>query len=302
MRKLYRIVFAAIFAALACSVAVHAEDPKFQAVSDVVYKTVGERQIKLNIYLPLKDGQTVKGAPLLIFINSGCWYSDNQGDGWFWRNIHAYERGFAVASVGHRSISEAPFPAALEDVRAAVRFLRKHADEYGYDPDRFAVAGFSSGGNLALSLGISDEKSPFNVGDNLDVSGQVQRVVDFYGPSDFVSIFERYPRQALDCIYQAVGMPRESGEKENAQNAELMKRAALYSPITYVDSNYAPTLILHGTCDTAVPISQSALMYEKLLVFGVKARFLPSDGGVHDCATLFPLAYVEREVFDFLNW
>ncbi|MBP5621200.1 MAG: alpha/beta hydrolase [Thermoguttaceae bacterium] len=279
------------------------EAPKFQQISDVVYKTVGDREIKLNLFLPLKDGQTLKGEPLLIWLDSGCWYSGEPGDGGLWKLLGALDRGFAVASVSHRPINEAAFPAPMEDVRAAVRFLRKHADEYGYDPDRFAVSGASSGGHLSLTLGISDEKSPFNVGDNLDVSGQVQRVVDYFGPADLTVAFDRYAQQSIDCIYLAVGMPREAADKANAElYAELQTRAKKYSPIFYVDEHYAPTIILQGTNDPLVPLSQSAMMYEALRIAGVRTQLLVSDGGVHSPQTLFSPDQQIREIFEFLQW
>lgn len=279
-----------------------ADEPEYQAISNVVYKKVGDREIKLNLFLPLENGQVVKGRPLLIYLDSGCWYSGEPGDGGFWKAHGARRRGFAIASVSHRPINEAVFPAPMEDVRAATRFLRKHADEYGYDPTRFAVMGCSSGGNLALSLGVSDEKTPFNVGDNLDVSGQVQRVIDFYGPADFEDIFRRYPVQALDCVYAAFGAKREAGDPNDPGHAELMEKARLYSPINYVDKNFAPTLVLHGTMDWAVPFSQSALLYESLTLHGVRSQFYVSDGGVHDVGTIGSPNLREREIFEFLQW
>ena len=104
-----------------------AAEPEYQTISNIVYKTVGDREIKLNLFLPLQDGQIVKGRPLLIYLDSGCWYSGEPGAGGVWTEFGARERGFAIASVSHRPINEAVFPAPMEDVRAAVRFLRKHA-------------------------------------------------------------------------------------------------------------------------------------------------------------------------------
>ena len=296
-------VLTALVAGLAFVPAANAADePEYQTITDIVYKKVGDREIKLNLALPLKDGKIVKGRPLLIFLDSGCWYSGDPGNGGVWTDLGALERGFAIASVSHRPINEATFPAPMEDVRAAVRFLRKHAAEYGYDPDRFAVCGCSSGGHLSLTLGISDEKSIFNVGDNLDVSGQVQRVIDFYGPSDFEDVFNRYPNQAIDCVYDAFGAKREAVAADNPGRPELMELAKKYSPINYVDENYAPTLLLHGTMDPIVPCSQSVLMYEKLMIFGVRSQLYVSDGGVHDTNTVGSKNLRAREIFEFLGW
>ena len=105
-----------------------ADEPNFQQISNVVYKKVGDREIKLNLFLPLKDGQTLKGEPLLIYLDSGCWYSGEPGDGGLWRILGALDRGFAIASVSHRPINEAKFPAPMEDARAARgRRARSHA-------------------------------------------------------------------------------------------------------------------------------------------------------------------------------
>lgn len=298
------LLSAFVFSLFACALTpIRAEEPAFQQISNIVYKKVGDREIKLNLFLPVKDGETLKGEPLLIWLDSGCWYSNDPGVGGMWARLKAIERGFAVASVTHRSITEASFPAPMEDVRAATRYLRKHAAEYGYDPNRIAVMGASSGGHLSLTLGISDEQSPFNVGENLDVSGQVQRVIDFYGPADFTVSFDRYATQSIDCIYKAIGMERSASDKANAEEyAELQSRAKKYSPITYVDGKFAPTLILQGTDDPLVPLSQSALMYERLRLAGVRTQLIVSDGGVHDITSLFSAAMMEREIFEFLGW
>ena len=109
---------AATFAFASAAVStLNADEAKYQQVSDVVYKKVGDREIKLNLFLPLKDGAPVKNAPLYIYLDSGCWYSGNPGDGGFWRWLGVLDRGCAIASVSHRPINEAPFPAPMEDVR-----------------------------------------------------------------------------------------------------------------------------------------------------------------------------------------
>ena len=281
----------------------NADEPKFQQVSDVVYKKVGDREIKLNLFLPLKNGETVKNAPLYIYLDSGCWYSGNPGDGGFWRWLGVLDRGAAIASVSHRPINEAPFPAPMEDVRAAVRFLRKNADKYGLDPNNFTAGGYSSGGHLSLTLGISDAKSVYEVGDNLDVSGQVQQVVEFYGPTDFPLVFERISREAVDCIYVAFNIKKaDADDKTSPIYADLMERAKKYSPLHAVDADFAPTLILHGTDDTIVPLSQSALLFDELRKAGVRAKLIVGNGGVHDGGTVALPQEFRRETAEFLGW
>ena len=133
-----------------------------------------------------------------------------------------------------------------------------------------------------MILGISDEQSIFDVGDNLDVSGQVQRVIDFFGPADLEDSFRRYSDLVIDCIYDAFGFKRSAGKVDDPEHDALMKKAKEYSPINYVDNAFAPTLLLQGTMDPLVPLSQSAVMYEKLMINGVRCQLHVSDGGVHD--------------------
>ena len=291
-----------VFASAAVST-LNADEAKYQQVSDVVYKKVGDREIKLNLFLPLKDGAPVKNAPLYIYLDSGCWYSGNPGDGGFWRWLGVLDRGCAIASVSHRPINEAPFPAPMEDVRAAVRFLRKNAEKYGLDPNNFTAGGYSSGGHLSLTLGTSDAKSVYEVGDNLDVSGQVQHVVEFYGPTDFPLVFDRISRQAVDCIYVAFNVKKEDADDLTSPiRADLMERAKKYSPLHAVDADCAPTLILHGTDDTIVPLSQSALLFDELRKAGVRTKLIVGNGGVHDGSTVALPQEFRREVAEFLGW
>ena len=302
---LLRSALVALVAVFAAPFYCLAQDDKqeFDQVLDVVYKKVGDREIKLNLYRPVdQDGKVVAGTPLLIWLDSGCWYSDKPGNGGLWRMMDALKKDFAIASVSHRPITEAPFPAPIEDVRAAVRFLRKHAADYGYDPNRIAVSGASSGGHLSLMLGVSDEKSIFDVGDNLDVSGQPQAVIEFFGPADFEVVFERFAAQALDCIYLANASPREAADPNSPDHAALMENAKKFSPITYVDEHFAPTLILQGADDPIVPLSQSALMYEALKIAGVRTQMIVADGGVHDPSSLGSRIFLSREIFEFLGW
>ena len=145
-------------------------------VKNVVYKVVDGREIKLNLFLPTKaDGSLAGNAPLLIDIVGGGWASGAPGDGGFGRACGAVERGYAVASVSHRSLEPGKlvFPAQIEDARAAVRFLRANATEYGIDPNRVAAFGASSGGRLASMLGLSNKVKTFDVGENLEQSSQV---------------------------------------------------------------------------------------------------------------------------------
>ncbi len=283
-----------------CASVIRAEY-QVKEIRNVVYKTVGDEQIMLNLFLPQKDGEDLKGLPTLIFLDSGCWYSNGPGNGAFWGRDgwNCAADGYAVVSVGHRSLSSSVFPAQVEDVRAAVRFLRAHASEYGLDPDRFASMGCSSGGHLSTVLGISDTVSPFDIGENLDQSGQVNVVVDFYGPTDFTTYLNHFDSGNPDCVFMVLGT--DTAKPFPLQIEDIRRAAYRYSTINYVNADYAPAIIFHGVVDPVVPISQSALFYEALRRSGVNSRFIVSNDGVHDVRSLGDLEVIRKQIFEFLK-
>lgn len=299
----------AIFGAavLAASVA-SAQEPTMETfgtkeVKDVVYKVVDGREIKLNLFLPTKaDGSLAGNAPLLIDIVSGGWMSGAPGDGGFWRACGAVERGYAVASVSHRSLEPGKlvFPAQIEDVKAAVRFLRANSGKYGIDPNRVAAFGASSGGHLASMLGLPNKVKTFDVGENLEQSSQVQVVVDLCCSADMAFYLETAPEQTPDPIYVALGGAKTNDKPFAEQAAPLMKNARLYSPITYVDADYSPTLILQGVLDHLIVPSQSCLFYEALKRAGVETE-LWLDNEVGHTASIFPFEKRKQIVFDFVE-
>ncbi len=269
---------------------------------NVVYKVVDGQELKMNLFLPSKNGELLKKAPVLIDIVSGGWSSGAPGEGGFWRACGSVESGFAVVSLTHRSVTkDCVFPAQIEDVKAGVRFLRAHADEYGFDSSRFAAMGASSGGHMASMLGLSDEYRQFDVGDNLDQSSQVQVVVDLCCTADMKFYLERSPEQTPDPVYAVLGGQKRNDIPYEQQAASLLEKAELYSPITYVDANYSPTIILQGALDHLVVPSQSCLFYESLKRAGVRAELWIDNSQGHT-ASIFPEDQRKKILFDFLNW
>jgi len=269
-------------------------------IRNVVYKVVDGQEIKLNLFLPTKDGDVLTNSPLLIDIVSGGWRSGEPGDGGFWRACGCVERGYAVASVAHRSVSKTcVFPAQIEDVKAAVRFLRANAEKYGIDPKRIAATGASSGGHMASMLGLSDKFRQFDVGDNLDESSQVQIVVDLCCTADIKNYLERSPEQTPEPVYEVLGAEKRKPYAEQA--ASILDKAKEYSPITYVDADFSPTIILQGAQDEAVVPSQSCLFYEELKRAGVRTQ-LWIDNNVGHTAAIFPAETREKIIFDFIQW
>lgn len=274
-----------------------------KSIPDIVYKKIDGKDLKLNLFLPVQGEKQREKAPLLISISSGCWYSGKPGNGGFWRSCRSVEKGFAIADVSHRSVGDGfAFPSQIEDVKAAVRFLRAHAKEYNLDPDRFAAMGFSSGGHLASMLGIPNKYRLFDVGENLDYSSQVQCVINFYSPSNIPFMLKNSPKHSVNCIYMVLGAKKIDNQPLSDQAPDLMEIAQKCSPITYVDQDFSPTLTIQGLKDTTVPASQSCMFAEALQRAKVRSAIYIGNNGVHSRKSIAPDDILEKMIFDFLEW
>jgi acetyl esterase/lipase len=179
------------------------------------------------------------------------------------------QRGYVVASITYRFADKFPFPACVQDAKCAVRFLRANADKYHIDKSRVAAIGGSAGGHLSMMLGYSSGvKELEGDGGYADQSSAVQVVVDLYGPTDIT----------LPAARNNGTVKRFFGGKAYDEVPELYAQA---SPITHVTKNSPPTLIMQGTIDDTVPMTQSDLLYAKLKDLGVPVQYEKFDGYPH---------------------
>lgn len=175
--------------------------------------------------------------------------------------------GFAVAAINYRLCDQAPFPALILDCKATIRWLRAHAEEYGYDGKRIGVWGHSAGGHLVALLGTSGGIKEFYQGEYKDISSNVQAVVDIDGPVDLSFYGER-----------------KSGAIAKLLGGALSEKAALAqqaNPIRYSTSDDPPFLILHVEKDILVPAKHGAALYAAIKAAGVDAMLHVSSGGGH---------------------
>lgn len=181
------------------------------------------------------------------------------------------EHGYTVFSLNHRATPRFQFPAPLEDVQRAVRFIRFHATEYEIDPDRIGAAGGSSGGHLVSLLGLMEGEGDAGDSDPVNrVSAKVQTVVARAAPADLATAESRPTRVALLGAFA----PKDPGSQESRRYREV-------SPVSYVSKDDPPFLLLHGEADQIVPFAQAKLFHEKLNAAGVKNRLLPIPGAGH---------------------
>lgn len=220
------------------------------AHKNLEFAEVDGHSLKLDLYLPAET----KNPPLVVFIHGGGWRAGSKDRcPVTWLADH----GFAVASISYRLTDKAIFPAQVHDCKAAVRWLRAHAKEYGYSTEKIAVAGSSAGGHLAALMGTSGDVKALEgtVGGNLDQSSRVDAVVDYYGATDFVLRSKTQPSRANEkgsVVYLLLG----GGADEKVELAKLA------SPVTHVSKDDPPFLILHGEKDNKVFLDQSLRIQE----------------------------------------
>ncbi len=242
-----------------------------RAQRDLAYVENGHERHRLDLYLPEKAGGPL---PLIIWVHGGGWQNGSK-DGCPPLRAGYVARGYAVASINYRLSGHAVFPAQIEDCKAAIRWLRAHAAEYGLDHERFGVWGSSAGGHLVALLGTSGDVKAFDVGAQLDQSSRVQAVCDYFGPTDFIAFVTRpgYERHATADAPEAKLL--------GGAVLENKDKTARVNPITYVTKDDPAFLIVHGDKDPTVPIHQSELLFDALKKAGVSAHFHTIHGAGH---------------------
>lgn len=224
--------------------------------TDITFSTItGFRPITLDLYRPKADGP----RPLVIYVHGGAWMIGHpRQSGGAFSDFPAVladlaARGYTVASLEYRLANEAPFPAAIDDVRTAIRFLKANAERYGIEARHVAIWGNSAGAQLAALAALDCGHSPRGEDkSNAGASDCVQAAVVWYGVYDFAtlpqSVVPRAVNAYLDCT----------------KDACPPDRIAAASPAAHVDAKDPPMLLIHGTADTTVPMTQSQQLAAKL--------------------------------------
>lgn len=236
---------------------------------DVVYATVEGQPLHLDLLWP--KARAVQPWPVVVYIHGGAWRA---GSYRVTPNlIQLAEQGYFVASVQYRLTPRWTFPAQIHDCKGALRYLRAKAAQYNLNPARVGVWGGSAGGHLAALLGTSGGVAELEgeVGGNLEQSSAVQCVVDLFGPSDLTTmIADRGARIWMD---PNTGLTPEEALL-GGKTEERLAVAKAASPVTYVDPQDPPFLIIHGTDDKVVPLHQSERLAEALKRSGVEHTFV----------------------------
>lgn len=231
------------------------------------------RQLQMDMIVP-KQRLLCEPRPVIVWICGGAFRLMNRAV-WMPTLMHYVKEGFSVAAVDYRVSGEAAYPANVQDVKAAIRYLRAHSAELGIDPGRIAVMGESAGGYLAAMAGLA-KGAMFEQGDWLEQSSEVQAVVNYYGKVD------------LEMAGDDPGCDADLRMLMPGASKEHLKAA---SPVNMVKENAPPFIIFHGENDPLVPIAESEHLYEELTKHGIRADFYIVENEGHGTD-----AFYQREI------
>lgn len=189
------------------------------------------------------------------------------------------QHGYAVAAFSYRVIGEGLYSDAAEDINDAIRYVRHNARRYNIDPDRLAILGNSAGGYFAALIGASQDNGAFGADDD----SSFRAVVDLYGLSDLTDVAMDYDEEAKAAYYDVHTAPTQyvNGVFTEKTIFETPESAAASNPLTYIDGNEPPFLIMHGSQDRIVAPSQSILVHNALLEAGVPSLRYSLTGSDH---------------------
>jgi acetyl esterase/lipase len=243
---------------------------------DVEFARVGEQALKLDLHLP----QRTAHAPLIVWVHGGAWRSGSRRDMPLGKLV---EEGHAVASVDYRLSIQAKFPAQIHDLKAAIRFLRGHGEEWRLPTKTILIAGDSAGGHLAALVGVSNGNAKLegDVGNDRARSSEVQGIISFYGGANLTTILQQSTPHGLSVRVHALDLLL------GGQPDDLPELARLASPVFHVDPHDPPLLLLHGDQDAQMPINQSLELCGAYQRVGAPVQFEVVPGAPHGGAMFY---------------
>ena len=269
-------------------------------VLDLPYAPLSKSQT-LDLYLPShREGN----CPVLIHIHGGAFKKGDKRDHQLTPYLEGLKRGYAIVSINYRLSQEAVFPAAVHDCKAAVRYVKAKADQYGLDVDRIALVGGSAGGNLSAMVALTPDRKEL---EDLDLGypefdSRVKACVDWFGPTDFILMDDQLAQNGLG--------PQNHGDADSPESLYMGERitkldpgvVARANPMTYIHPDSPYFLIQHGDVDHLVPVQQSIMFAEKLkeVIGEERVEFTILKGADHGDPQFASAENMQR-VFTFLD-
>lgn len=237
-------------------------------VTTHVYATRGDKPLELDLYRPSGSKADSASLPLVITIHGGSWSSGTNRE-LPELNVYLAARGYAVAALSYRLAPDHPFPAASEDINAAIDYLKSHAKSLGIDSTRIILVGRSAGGQLAL-------QAAYTKNDN-----NIRGVVGLYAPTDQIWGWE-HPTNTR--VYDSFAVLRNFLHGEPSEVRDAYIRA---SPINYIGSYTIPTLLIHGSMDPLVSVRQSERLDSALALMKRPHLLIEMPWATHGCDYVF---------------
>lgn len=246
----------------------------------------------LDIYLP---PNAKRDLPLVVWIHGGAWMlNDKYADMSYMKNtVRSFiDSGYALASINYRYSTDSIFPAQIRDCNAAIEFLYQHAAAYGIDKNSIGLIGFSAGGHLASLLALSNNNHVEEFY-NTPTHFTVKVALDFYGPSDFIMLASN-PDTSINNIRNPVSVLLGGLAVDRPDIAKMA------SPVTYVDKNDPPFLIVQGEKDESVPNTQSKILHAWLTLNHVQNELIIVPNAPH-YGEMFDADFIRKKVFEYLG-
>jgi len=248
---------------------VFAPPADLRVTRDIVYARYGERELRLNLYLPPHPGQ--HPLPGVIVVGGSSWERSSK-DAFDYVAGYLAKSGIAAATIAYRPASEARFPGAVQDVKAAVRWMRAEAAQHGINPQALGVLGCSAGGQLAALLATNHRDPTWEgAGGHEGVWSRVQAAVAMAPVTDLRNL-SVFPPATVTLLEAFIGQPLPA----------LTEVRSAASPITHVTSDSAPLLLIHSKTDAVIPYQQSTALEGRYHDVGGSAELLAFDDAPHD--------------------
>ncbi len=244
-------------------------------IPDVEYMKADGISRVLQILVPRKRVMENEQYPLIVYVQGSAWHKQN-----IYQHVgqlnYLCKQGFVVAIVQYRESDLAPFPAQIEDTKTAIRFLKKHREEYYIDDQNVFLFGDSSGGHVALLAGLTAKLDIMDSDLYKEYTNDVCAIIDFYGVVD-ITMEDGFPTTEN---HQQPDSPEGYliGRKNVLDNLEIARQT---NPMNYLDGDIPPILIAHGTKDRLVAFKQSVKLYKTLKEKNKEVIFYRMKGADH---------------------
>ncbi|PYE93718.1 alpha/beta hydrolase family protein [Rhizobium sp. PP-F2F-G38] len=269
-------------------------------ISGVVYTQIKQVRAVTQLEMSLLVPRTKDLKPAIVYFPGGGFISADH-EKFIDLRMALAKAGFVVAAAQYRTVPN-KYPALVEDGKAAIRYLREHADEYGIDPTRIGVLGDSAGGYVSQMMGMTSGEKGFDKGQFLDKSSDVQAAVTMYGISNLLEIGDGFP-DAIAKVHQSPAVTEALlvngtafADFPGASISSNPEKALQASPMGHVDGSKPPFLIMHGSADTLVSPKQSVQLFETLKKKGDKVEYVLVEGAGHGDLTWYQPPIIDRVV------